>query len=149
MSKLVQAFLSGVFFTFFLDFFLFLGIQLNYIDFYNIDLYYNILFADNQNIYIYLLLTTLLGYLITYVKSPSFALITISILSILSLSTLIEPIGHKVGSIILASENVRLKDNKFTYIGDIYYNGRTEITFYDYDIKKIITLHKKDLKNEK
>ena len=52
MSKLVQAFLSGAFFTFFLDFFLFLGMKLNYIDYYKIDLYYNPFFADNQNILI-------------------------------------------------------------------------------------------------
>jgi len=52
MSKLIQAFLAGIFFTFFLDFFIFLGILLHYINFYEIDLYYNILFADNQNIFL-------------------------------------------------------------------------------------------------
>ena len=58
MNKLFQAFLTGVFFTFILDFFLFLGIFLNYIKYYEIDLYYNILFADHQNIYIYLIFGT-------------------------------------------------------------------------------------------
>ena len=51
MSKLIQALLTGIFITFILDFFIFLGIKQNYIDFYEIDVYYNILFADHQNIF--------------------------------------------------------------------------------------------------
>ena len=50
MSKSVQALLSGLFITFLLDFFLFLGIFQNYIRVHEIDLYYNILFVDNQSI---------------------------------------------------------------------------------------------------
>ena len=146
MSKAVQAFLSGVFFTFFLDFFLFLGIKLNYIDFHKIDLYYNILFADNQNIYIYLFFSTLFGFLITYVNKVKLGIIVIGGLFVLTLTTLIPQIGHKVGFIILATENVKFNDSRYTYHGDIYYDGRTQITFYDYELKKIITLNKKDLK---
>jgi len=36
MSKIVQAFLTGVFITFIFDFLIFLGIKENYIDFYKI-----------------------------------------------------------------------------------------------------------------
>ena len=69
MSKIVQALLVGMLVTFILDFFLFLGIFLNYINPLEIDLYYNILFADNQNIYIYTFFTLLFGYLVMYAKS--------------------------------------------------------------------------------
>lgn len=147
MSKAVQAFLSGVFFTFFIDFFLFLGMKLNYIDYYKIDLYYNPFFADNQNIYIYLLLSIFFGFLITYVENIKINLIVIGGLFILSLSTFIHPIGHKVASMLLMTKNVTYHDSKYVYKGDVYYDGRTQITFYDYDLKKIITLNKKDLIN--
>ncbi len=146
MSKLVQAFLSGAFFTFFLDFFLFLGIKLNYIDFYKIDVYYNILFADNQNILIYLFFTLLFGFLITYVENTKLGIIVIGGLILVSLSTMIAPIGNKVGSMILMSKNMKFHDSRYTYTGDVYYNGREQITLYEYDLQKIITLNKKDLK---
>jgi len=146
MSKFVQAFLSGALFAFFLDFFLFLGIKLNYIDFYKIGLYYNILFADNQNLYVYLFFTTLFGFLITYVNNAKLSIIVIGGLLVLGLSTLIAPIGNYAGSLILKTKNVKLHDSRFIYTGDIYYDGRTQISFYDYELKKIITLNKKDLK---
>ncbi len=146
MTKAVQAFLSGVFFTFFIDFFLFLGMKLNYIDYYKIDLYYNPFFADNQNIYIYLLFTAFFGFLITYLENIKINLVVIGGLFILSLSTFIHPVGHKLGSMLLMTKNVQLHDNRYVYKGDIYYDGRTQITFYDYELQKIILLNKKDLK---
>ncbi|WP_455756624.1 hypothetical protein [Sulfurimonas sp.] len=146
MSKLVQALLGGMFFTFILDFFIFLGIKLHYIDFYKIDLYYNILFADNQNIFIYAFFTLLFGFIITYIDNYKLSIAIIGSLSILALLTLIPPIGHKVGEIIFVQKNINLKDSRHTYIGDIYYDGRDKITFYDYELQKIITLNKKELK---
>lgn len=146
MSKLVQAFLSGIFFTFFLDFFLFLGMKLNYIDYYNIDLYYNPFFADHQNIYIYILFTFVFGMLITYIESTKLNLIIIGGLLALSLSTLLHPIGHSLASMIFMKKNVTLHTDRFVYKGDIYYDGRTAISFFDYELNKMITLQKKDLK---
>lgn len=146
MSKFVQAFLTGVFFTFFLDFFLFLGMKLNYIDYYNIDLYYNPFFADNQNIYIYLFFTALFGFLVTYLENTKLSFIVIGGLLFLSLTTFFQPIGHKVASMLFMKKGVTLQTKKFTYNGDIYYDGRTTITFYDKDIQKLLTLNKEDLK---
>ena len=145
MTKFFQAFLTGIFFTFLLDFFIFLGIKHNYIDFYEIDLYYNILFADHQNIYIYAIVSLVIGFIITYINNVRFSLIVIGFLSILSLSTLVPTIGYSLGEMLLMKKNVTFQDNKYTYIGDIYYDGRTKITFYDYELKKTIFLNKKDL----
>lgn len=145
MSKFLQAFLSGIFFTFILDFFLFLGIQQNYIDFYEIDLYYNILFADNQNIYIFLILSALLGFLITYLNIPKVAFFTISLLFLLTFSTLIPSVGYMVGEKLFKKRDVTLMDKKYTYKGDIYYDAREQIIFYDYELGKIILLNKKEL----
>jgi len=148
MSRFVQALLSGVFFTFILDFFIFLGIQKNYIDFYEIDLYYNILFADNQNIYIFASVSLILGIIITYINNRKISVIFIGTLFILSVSTLIPKVGYLVGEKMFSIKNTILKDSRFTYNGDIYYKGRKKITMYDYELKKVITLQKKDLKND-
>ncbi len=146
MSKLFQAFLSGLFFTYFIDFFLFLGIKINYIDFYEIDLYYNILFADNQNIYLFLLSTFIIGYFVIYNNSTKLKVSFIGILFFLSTLTLVSPIGHKVGELLFMKKNITLKESKHIFIGNQYYNGRNEIYFYDYELQKIIILNKKELK---
>jgi len=147
MSKVIQALLSGMFFTFILDFFLFLGIKENYIDYYEIKVYYNILFADHQNIFVFLFFTILLGYITIYL-SNKIAIILVGTLFILSTSTLIPPIGKKLGEELLMKKNVTLKTDKFSYRGDIYYDGRREITFYDYDLKKVIILNKNEIKGK-
>ena len=147
MTKLVQAFLSGVFFTFILDFFIILGIKLNYIDPHNIDIYYNILFADHQNIFIFLFFTIIIGYLVSYASTKS-ALIGIGLLFMLSFSTLIPPVGEALGEFILLKKAITLKTKKFSYHGDILYDGRKKVTFYDYKLKKVIILNKNKIIGE-
>lgn len=146
MNRAIQALLTGMFVTFILDFFLFLGVQLNYINFYNIDLYYNILFADNQNGFVFFGLSAILGYIVVYLNNYKITLLVIGILSFLVLLTLFEGIGYSVGKAMFMKENTVLATSKRTYIGDILYDGRKEITFYDYKRKKTIKINKKDLK---
>lgn len=146
MSKIIQALLSGVFFTFLLDFTVFLGIFLNYIKFLEIDIYFNILFADNQNIYIFAFFTLLIGYLITYLNNTKITMIVIGLFFITAILTLIPSVGYSLGEKILMKKNITYKNTKHTFIGDVYYDGRKAITFYDYELKKTILLKKKDLK---
>ncbi|WP_457744839.1 hypothetical protein [Sulfurimonas sp.] len=141
MSKIFQALLSGLFFTFILDFFIILGVKMNYIDVHHIDVYYNILFADHQNIFIFLFFTIIIGYLIMYTSTKT-ALISIGVMFVLSFSTLIPPIGKLVAQNLLMQKNVTIRTNQFSYHGDVYYNGRQNITFYDYKLKKVIILNK-------
>jgi hypothetical protein len=147
MSKLIQALLSGMFFTFIMDFFLFLGIKENYIDPHNIEVYYNILFADHQNIFIFLFFTLVVGYLIMY-TTTKIALISVGFMTVLSLSTLIPPVGNAVGETLLMKKNVTIKTDKFFYHGDIYYDGRKNVTFFDYELKKVIILDKNKIAGE-
>jgi hypothetical protein len=147
MSKLIQALLSGMFFTFIMDFFLFLGIKENYIDPHNIEVYYNILFADHQNIFIFLFFTLVVGYLIMY-TTTKIALISVGFMTVLSLSTLIPPVGNAVGKTLLMKKNVTIKTDKFFYHGDIYYDGRKNVTFFDYELKKVIILDKNKIAGE-
>jgi len=147
MSKIVQAFLSGMFITFLLDFFLFLGIFQNYIRVHDIDLYYNILFADNQCLVLYILFSIGLGYISLYQKTK-IALITIGILALLSVSTLISPIGNSVAELMLMKKDVLINMQKYSYRGDILYDGRRYITFYDYKFEKVLKLEKNKIIGE-
>ena len=64
---------------------------------------------------------------------------------VLSFSTLLQPIGQSLGETIFMKKNQTLQNSRYTFIGDIYYHGRTTITFYDYELQKIIILDKKEL----
>lgn len=141
MSKVVQALLSGMFIAFILDFFLFLGIFENYIKMYEINLYYNILFADNQNLILYMLFSIALGYIALYVRTK-IALSVIGVLSLLALFTLLPPVGNALGEMVLEQKNVQINMGKFSYRGDMLYNGRKIVTFYDYELKKVLKLDK-------
>jgi len=145
MSKFFQAFFSGILITFMLDFFLFLGIFENYIRYHNIDLYYNILFADNQNIYIFTLGTLLFGFIITYINNTKFSLTLIGFFLTITLSGLVAPIGKKFGELLLMQKNITLHDNLHTYRGNAYYIGRKTVTFYEKSLKKVIILDKNRL----
>ena len=147
MSKAIQALLSGMLITFILDFFLFLGIDLHYIKALNIDVYYNILFADHQNAFIFFTLSIILGYLVMY-KSNKIAITVIAILSVFSFSSLLEPIGYALGESMLMYKGVRLQTTKFSYYGDVYYDGRNIVTFYDYNFKKVLKLDKNKIVGE-
>ena len=145
MSKIIQAILAGILFTFILDFFFFLGIKLYYIDTHNIEVYYNILFADHQNIFLYAGLSAIFGYLIIYLNNKVSLIICI-IAAVFTLMALIPPLGNMMGEYVLMSKDVELNDDKHRYLGDIYYDGRTSITFYDREIDKVILLEKNRLK---
>lgn len=147
MSKMFQALLSGMFFTFFIDFFLFLGVKENYIDKHSINIYYNIFFVDNQNIIIFTLLTIFLGYITLY-RSNKISLLIITPLFGLSLATLIPSIGESAGELLFMKKAVSLQTDKFSYYGDIVYDGRKNLSFYDYKIDKILTIDKNKIKGE-
>jgi hypothetical protein len=145
MSKLFQLLLSGMFFTFFLDFFLFLGVYLHYIQALEIDIYYNILFWDAQNFLLFFILALLLGSITLYL-SHRVSLFVIGTLFILSLLTLLEPVGFQVGESLFMSKNKTLYTQKFQYKGDIYYEGRKVIYFYDYKLEKLLKIEKTKIK---
>lgn len=145
MTKLAQAFLTGLFFTFILDFQFFLGIKLHYIDFYQIDTYYNILFADNQNIFYLIPLVIIIGFVTTYIENIKIPLIILGLLFAVTLLVYIPSVGERMGANMLQKENVRYHDGRFIYKGTLYYNGRHTVTLFDDDLQRLVTLNKKDL----
>ena len=147
MSRYIQLFLTGVFFTFILDFFLFLGIKLHYIDPLDFTLYYNVLFADNQNPLLFFAFSLFIGWLLYFTKN-AIRIPVMLLLFALALSTLVPSVGKRVGEALFLKPNVTLHNEKFTFHGDIYYIGREKVLFYDYDLKKMIELDKSTLKEK-
>lgn len=146
MSKLVQALLVGFLITLILDGFIFIGMLVNYINHYDIELFYKPFFANNQNIYLFSASTIFFGFLVTYVNRDKLSAIIFGTLFTLSVSTLIHPVGKSLGEMLFMTKGVTFQDSKYTYNGNIYYDGKTQIIFYDTDVNKIIIINKKDLK---
>ncbi len=146
-TKLVTAFITGVFFTFFLDFFFILGLFLNYIQAQEIDVYYNVLFADNQNIFIYMIGVIIFGYLFIFFKNTKIAA-SVFLLSLIVVNlTQIPSVGKSVGSSLFQEDNKIINRDKHQYIGHIVYRGRYTVWFYDDELENIIEF-KLPLQNE-
>ena len=144
MTKVVQALLSGMLFTFIIDFFLFLGLKLNYIKPLGVDVFYNVFFVDNQNWTVFFAVSMIVGFLIMYANN-FFKLTIIGFLFVAVFLTLIPSIGYSVGEKIFMKKDITLHNKKFTFRGDVYYIGRKKITFYDKDLKKVILLDKNEI----
>jgi hypothetical protein len=146
MSKVFMALLVGMLVTFIVDFFFFLGIQLHYIAPNEIVVYYNVLFADHQNFAIFFLLSGIFGFIIIFIENTKLTIVTIVGLSILAILPLFEPIGKSLGEMMFMQKGITYKNKRFSFYGDVYYDGRENITFYDYELQKMILLKKKDLR---
>ncbi len=144
-AKLGSAFLAGMFFTFFLDFFFILGIFLNYIEAQDIDVYYNVLFADHQSYLLYALGVIVFGYLFIFFKNTKMAAIIFAVCFAIVNLTQIPSIGKDVGELLLAEKDKVIKVGVHTYIGSIVYKGRDTVWFYDDELKKIITFKKEEI----
>ena len=144
-SKIILALFSGMLITFIVDFFLFLGIKQNYFDFYEIDIFYNTLFADNQNFIIFFILSALFGFIVIFIAKKQTTLLLLGILSISSIAPLFSSVGNTLGEMMFLQKNKTFQDAHHTFHGDIYYDGRTTIHFFDNDLKRIIILQKDKL----
>jgi len=147
MSKIIQMILSGIFFTFILDFFLFLGLKLNYIDAHQIDIYYNAFFAYNQSIVLFVLFALVIGFIVMYADTR-LAVITVGTLFIMVFATLIPSVGSALGSFLFMKKGITVATDRFTYHGDLLYSGRKKVWFYDLELKKVIILDKNKIQGE-
>jgi hypothetical protein len=97
ISKIISSLLIGFLLTFSVNFMFFLGVKLNYYDFYNIPMNFNRLFFENINIWLYFILSSVLGGLFVFPKQLNmgfFAYITFLFLASL---TLLPSIGRELG----------------------------------------------------
>lgn len=145
INRFFNSFILGLAFVSLLDFLYFIGLKLHYFDLYKIDQYFNIIFVDNQNFYILLPLSMLVGYLLLY---NSFAKIFIRIyivVILLSLGMLLEPIGKSVGEAVFMKQNQRFKVGSTVFSGDTLYIAREHIYIYRQDLTKTIKIKKDEV----
>lgn len=145
MSKIILALLTGMLITFIVDFFIFLGVKINYFDFYEIDIFYNILFADNQNFLLYFGSSMVFGFIVIFISNNKLTVALLGALTIIAITPLFSNIGESLGKFMFMEKNVTYNEIKHSFHGDVYYDGRRTIHFYDNELQKIIILQKKDL----
>ncbi len=147
MSRFFQALLTGMFFTFILDFLFLLAVQLHYLDRYGIKEFYNVLFAEHQDLLYLLPPVLILGFVLIYLDNLKIALFTLILaFAPIVAGLLLSDVGEYYGRILLQKENVRYSDGRFVYQGTLYYEGRKQVTLFDDELQRLITLEKKDLK---
>lgn len=146
MSKTLIALLTGMLITFIVDFFLFLGMKLNYFDFYEIEIFYNVLFADNQDFTLFFTSSIVFGFIVIFVANKKLTLTLISILTIVSIAPLFSDIGKSLGKEVFMKKDQTFNEAKHSFYGDVYYDGRRTIHFYDNELNRIIILQKDKLK---
>ena len=147
INRVLGSFFMGFIFISILDFLYFIGLKLNYFDFYKIDVYFNVLFVDNQNFYILAPLAGVVGYMLMYSKLAKQFLKIYVIIILLSATTLYKPIGQSLGEIVFLKDNQRFKFGSTTFSGAALYEGRTNIYIYRKDLTKTIKLDKTKVKN--
>jgi len=147
INRILGSLFMGFIFVSILDFLYFIGLKLNYFDFYKIDVYFNVLFFDNQNFYILIPLAFVVGYMLMYSKLAKQFLKIYVLVIVLSATTLYEPIGKSLGETVFLQDNQRFKFGSTTFSGATLYEGRTNIYIYRTDLAKTIKLTKEKVKN--
>lgn len=147
--RLVGSFFLGLVFVLLLDFLIFIGIKINYIDLYHIKVYFNVLFVDNQSYILLIVLSAVFGYLISNKKTfKIFAFIYI-IFILVSLLSFYRPFGEKLGKMIFEKDNLSFRVGDITFQGNLLYKGRKTTYIYRNDINKVIRLKNSDLLQSK
>ena len=147
INRILGSFFMGFIFISILDFLYFIGLKLNYFDFYKIDVYFNVLFIDNQNFYILIPVSLVLGYLLMYSPFIKVFMKIYIITILLFVTTIYEPIGKTLGESVFLKENQRYKLGTTTFSGATLYEGRESIYIYRKEISKTIKLSINEVKN--
>jgi hypothetical protein len=124
LAKLFNAFIFGSIFVLLLDFLLFVGLKINYFDYYGIDEYFNTIFVDNQPYFLLFILSIALGYAMLYLKKRRvFDRIYIILVLVLA-SIFYQPIAEAVGSFLFIEKDQKLQVLDENVTTDILYRGR-------------------------
>lgn len=138
--RLIGSFFMGFIFVGVLNFLYFVGLQLNYFDYYNIDVFFNVLFFDNQNFYILLPLSLVVGYLLMHSKFAKLFMKIYIVTILLFLTIFYEPIGKSIGEAVFKKEAQQYRFGSQTFNGRTLYKGRDYIFILREDLGKTIKL---------
>jgi len=147
INRIFGSLFMGLIFVSILDFLYFIGLKLNYFDLYKIDVYFNVLFIDNQNFYLLIPLSFIFGYLLMYSPFIKVFMKIYIITILLFAATIYEPIGKTLGETVFLKQNQRYKLGSTTFSGETLYEGRKNIYIYRKEILKTIKLSIEEVKN--
>jgi len=144
--RIFNSFFIGIAFVSLIDFLYFIGIKLNYFDFYKITEYFNVIFIDNQNFYLMVPSFFIVGYLVLYCKFSKFFIRVYILVIVLALASIYEPVGHYLGKMQFMKEKQDFQVGSIKFSGDLLYNGRKYMYIYRKDMSKTVKILKKDVK---
>ena len=125
-------------------FFFFVGIKVAYIDLYGIEEYFNVLFVDNMSWSFYWAFGVICAVLFMLpfkrLTGSLFVLITL-----VSMSMLIDHVGHDVGEKIFSKKPFYIKKKPYTYKGVLLYEGRHNYYLLNEENNRTITFNKGDI----
>lgn len=138
--RIFNSFFIGIAFVSLLDFLYFIGIKLNYFDFYKITEYFNVIFVDNQNFYLLILSSFVVGYLTLYSKFSKLFTRLYIIVIFLSASSIYQPIGRYFGESEFMQKDQTFIVGTIKFQGNLLYKGRKYTYIYRNDLSKTIKL---------
>jgi len=140
MIKFIQALFSGLLVVLILDFFIFLGLYLHYVEALEIPFYFNAFFIDNQPWLLLFISTLLFGLLIIYNPIKMVNLAVLLLATSVSLLPLIPSIGLNSGYWLFSLEPYDITINQQHYHGKLLYKRRGIVTLFDNDLQRNVTL---------
>jgi hypothetical protein len=126
------------------SFFFFIGLKLNYIDFYGITEYYNVIFVDQMPWIIYWISGVVLATLFSF-SSKKFAAIILIVLTLSSTLMFIPTIAHDLSKDLFSKEPFQIVKKPWTYKGTLLYEGRDNYYLLNEENQRVMTFKKDEI----
>ncbi len=144
--KLITSLFFGLMLVLPLDFLIFIGLKKHYFDFYEMNLFFNIYFFDNQPFLYIFLISFIFGFLMLYTKLRKPLQIFYILLLVVSFSTLFESVGKPLGDTIFRKNGVHCVLGSQRFAADLLYEGRKNYFLKREGFKNTIKIPIKNLK---
>lgn len=133
-GRVINALLLGPLLTFIIDVIIFIGLKNTYLAHFDIKEFFNPFFFDNQDIFIFLGVSFILGVVIFLFGLSKYFMIFYMALFVLSFIVFTKPVGMRLGEVMFMQKQVPITDT----------NGKTELYDIIYDGRKYLYLRKNE-----
>lgn len=141
MSKLLSFIFTTALSPLLPSFFFFIGIKLYYIDFYEITVYYNVLFVDNISWIAYWAFGLFMGFLFM-LPSKKIAGTVLVVATLASWSLFVPSVAKDIAHDMFAKENYHIKKEPYTYSGLLLYEGRKNLYLFGDESQRTMIFQK-------
>ncbi len=140
--KIFTSLLFGLLLIMPLDFIIFIGLKKHYFDFYEMNLFFNIYFFDNQPFLLLLAVSLVFGFFLLYTKARKILQLLYIILLLTSFSSLYHPIGNMLGQKFFKKPNINCTLGSQKFKVDLLYEGRKYYFLKRAEIRDTIKIKK-------